>query len=247
MKIRTRVARARFDKPVFATLALLVFAFGATGCYIFYNTNVLNHYTTEDQRDKRAAEAEKLYKKYDRIPQPRITDVQADVDIQPDKRWVDIRGTYTLVNKTAQPIGDLHVVMTPEMETSIRIPGATLATNDPSHGYFIYRLAQPLAPGATLPMSFTVQIHHRGFQNTSRDNTIVENGTFFNNFATFPHLGYNPGAELQEAHKRRKYGLAPVVRMAKIDDPKARMDNQITRDADWINFDTTASTSADKS
>jgi len=246
MKIRTRVARARFDKPVFATLALLVVAFGASGCYIFYNTNVLNHYTTEDQRDKRAAETEKLYKKYDRIPQPRITDVQADVDIQPDKRWVDIRGTYTLVNKTAQPIRDLHVVMTPELQTSIRIPGATLAQNDPSHGYFIYRLAQPLAPGATLPMSFTVQIHHRGFENTSRDNTIVENGTFFNNFATFPHLGYNPGVELQEAHKRRKYGLAPVVRMAKIDDPKARMDNGITRDADWINLDTTVSTSPDQ-
>jgi ABC-2 type transport system permease protein len=246
MKIRMRVARGRFGKPVFATLALLVAAFGATGCYIFYNTNVLNHYTTEDQRDKRAAETEKLYKKYDRIPQPRITDVQADVDIHPDKRWVDIRGTYTLVNKTAQPIRDLHIVMTPEMATTIRIPGATLAQNDPMHGYFIYRLAQPLAPGATLPMSFTVQIHHRGFENTSRDNTIVENGTFFNNFATFPHLGYNPGAELQEAHKRRKYGLAPVVRMAKIDDPKARMDNQITRDADWINLDTTVSTSPDQ-
>jgi hypothetical protein len=136
--------------------------------------------------------------------------------------------------------------MTPELQTSIRIPGATLAQNDPSHGYFIYRLAQPLAPGATLPMSFTVQIHHRGFENTSRDNTIVENGTFFNNFATFPHLGYNPGVELQEAHKRRRYGLAPVVRMAKIDDPKARMDNGITRDADWINLDTTVSTSPDQ-
>jgi len=246
MKTRTRVARARFGKPVFATLALLFVAFGATGGYIFYNTNVLNHYTTEDVRDKRAAETEKLYKKYDRIPQPRITDVQANVDIYPDKRWVDINGTYALANKTAQPIRDLHVITAPDLKATIRVPGATLAQNDPAHGHFIYRLAQPLAPGATMAMAFTVQIHHQGFENTSRDNTIVENGTFFNNFATFPHLGYSPNAELQEAHKRRKYGLAPYVRAAKIDDPKARMDTIITRDADWLNLDTTVSTSADQ-
>ncbi|HXH40064.1 MAG TPA: ABC transporter permease subunit, partial [Thermoanaerobaculia bacterium] len=246
LSIRTRVARGRFGKPVLATLALLVLAFVSTGCYIFYNTNILNHYTTENQRDKQAAETEKLYKKYDRIAQPRITDVQADVDIYPDKRWVDVRGTYTLVNKTAQPIRDLHVVMSPDVPLSVQIPGTTLAQNDPTHGYFIYRLAQPLAPGATLPMSFQTHVHNQGFENTSRDNTIVANGTFVNNFAIFPHLGYVTRLELQEAHKRRKYGLAPVVRMAKIDDPKARMDNQITRDADWINLDTTVSTSPDQ-
>jgi ABC-2 type transport system permease protein len=246
MRIRTRVAGGRFGGPVATTLALLVIAFISTGCYIFYNTNVLNHYSTEDQRDKRSAETEKLYKKYDRIAQPRITDVQANVDIYPDKRWVDIRGTYTLQNKTAQPISDLHVVMVPEVPLSVTIPGATLAKSDADHGYFIYHLAQPLAPGATLPMSFTVAIHHRGFENASRDNSLAENGTFINNFSTFPHLGYSPNVELQDTHKRRKYGLAPVVRMAKIDDPKARLDNGITRDADWINLDTTVSTSPDQ-
>jgi ABC-type transport system involved in multi-copper enzyme maturation permease subunit len=246
MRIRTRVARGRFGAPVAITLALLVIAFVSTGCYIFYNTNVLNHYSTEDQREKRAAETEKLYKKYDRILQPRITDVQANVDIYPDKRWVDIHGTYTLVNKTHQPITDLHVVMATDVPLSVRIPGAKLVKDDAEHGYFIYHLAQPLAPGATMPMSFTVTIHHRGFENVSRDNSIVANGTFINNFATFPHLGYSPNIELQETPKRRKYGLAPVVRAAKIDDPKAQLDNAITRDADWINLDTTVSTSPDQ-
>jgi len=246
MRIRTRVAGGRFGIPVTTALALLVIAFVSTGCYIFYNTNVLNHYSTEDQRDKRSAETEKLYKKYDRIAQPRITDVQANVDIYPAKRWVDIRGTYKLMNKTSQPISDLHVVMVPDVPLSVQISGATLAKNDADHGYFIYHLAQPLAPGATMPMSFSVTIHHQGFENASRDNSIVENGTFINNFSTFPHLGYSPNVELQDTHKRRKYGLAPVVRMARIDDPKARLDNGITRDADWINLDTTVSTSPDQ-
>ncbi len=246
LKIRTRMARGRFGKQVFATLGLLVIAFAATGCYIFYNTNILNHYTTEDQRDMRAAETEKLYKKYDRIPQPRITDVQADVGIYPDKRWVDVRGSYTLLNKTAQPIRDLHVVITPDVPSSVHIPGASLAQNDPVHGYYIYRLAQPLAPGATLPMTFETKVHNQGFENASRDNTVAGNGTFVNNFSIFPHLGYVPAIELQEAHKRRKYGLAPLIRMARIDDPKARMDHVIGRDNDWINLDTTVSTSPDQ-
>jgi ABC-type transport system involved in multi-copper enzyme maturation permease subunit len=246
MRIRTRVARGRMGMPAVTMLALFTVLFATTGCYIFYNTNVLNHYSTDDQRDKRSAETEKLYKKYDRILQPRITDVQANVDIYPDKRWVDIHGRYTLVNKTSQPISDLHVVMLPDVPLSVQIPNATLAKSDADHGYFIYHLAQPLTPGATIPMSFTVTLHHAGFENVSRDNTIVANGTFINNFATFPHLGYSPNVELQETHKRRKYGLAPVVRAAKIDDPKARLDNGITRDADWINLDTTVSTSADQ-
>jgi ABC-2 type transport system permease protein len=245
-RIRMRIARQRFGTPVLASLVILFLAFASTGCYIYYNSNVLNRYETQDQREKRSAEIEKLYKKYQRIPQPKITDAQADVDIYPQKRWVDIRGTYTLQNKTQTPIQELHISMNPDVPTfTATIPGAKLVKDDRAHGYSIYRLAQPLAPGASLPLSFTVQVHHQGFPNGRPDNNIVENGTFFNNFALFPHIGYWSQSELQEASKRRKYGLPPVIRMAKIDDQWARGRNLVP-DADWINLDTTVSTSADQ-
>jgi aminopeptidase N len=75
---------------------------------------------------------------------------------------------------------------------------------------------------------------------------VVENGTFIDSFEYFPHLGYQPFAELQDRNKRRKYGLPPIERMRPQSDMNARMNSQLSREADWINLDTTVSTSPDQ-
>ncbi len=245
--IRRMIARTRFGRPAMMTAVVLFVAFASTGCYIYYNTNVLNHYTTSEKIERTQAETEKLYKKYEHLPQPRITDAQADVDIYPEKRWVDVRGKYTLVNKTSAPISDIHISMSPDVSKfTCTIPGGTRTSNDEDHGYSIYHLAQPMQPGASLEMSYAVEVHNQGFQNEFRDNTVVGNGTFVNNFQVCPHLSYFPMNELQDPGKRKKYGLAPIVRMAKIDDRIAAMNAQLGHDSDWIDLDTTVSTSADQ-
>ncbi len=244
---RLRIARGRFTAAPRLALALLLAAFVATGAFIFYNTNVLNHYRTTQDGEKRSAEYEKLYKQYEAMPLPKITDAQADVDLYPERRAADIRGVYTIVNKTAAPMETLHVSMNPDLpHYTVGIPGATVQSADPAHGYTIYRLHPPLAPGATLPMRFTVNVASRGFVNGAANNDIVANGTFINNFAYFPHLGYQPGGELQDRSKRKKYGLPPVIRYPKIDDPRARDINQLTAESDFLNLDTTVSTSPDQ-
>ena len=244
---RFSIARQRFAKPVAALLVLFLAGFASAGCYIYYNTNVRNEYVTTKERERTQAEAEKLYKKYQELAQPRITDVQADVDIFPERRSVSIRGRYTLVNKTSQPIPELHIVGNNQLTTwDIQIPGAKLKKADREHSYWIYSLAQPLAPGATLPMTFRTGWASNGFVNGESNTNVVENGTFINSGAYFPHLGYQEFVELQDRNKRRKYGLKPIERMKPQTDLTARMDNQISRDADWINFDTTISTSSDQ-
>jgi len=245
--MRGRIAMQRFGKPAIAATVLLLIGFASTGCYIYYNTNVLNHYTTSDQIEEKQAETEKLYKKYETIPQPRITDAQADVDIYPEKRSVDVRGKYTLVNKTNAPISDVHISMNPDVSKfTCTVPGSRLASHDEDHGYWIYRLSHPMQPGESMEISYAVEIHNRGFQNEFRDNTVVENGTFVNNFQICPHLSYAGQNEIQDPAKRKKYGLPPVVRMAKIDDKAAQMNAQLGHESDWINLDTTVSTSADQ-
>jgi ABC-2 type transport system permease protein len=232
---RVKIAKARFGRPAAAVLVVLGAAFISTGCYIFYNTNVLNHYEASDVRERRTADYEKKYKKYQRIPQPRITAVQANVDIHPERRAVDIHGIYTLVNKTAKPISDLHVVINPDVKQwKIAVPGAKATMDDPASGYAIYRLTPPLAPGASIPMTFDVNIGFHGFVNDPNFNEVAANGTFINNLATFPHLGYSSANELQDRGKRKKYGLAPIIRAAKRTDMAARMDNGLANDSDWI-------------
>lgn len=244
---RISIARQRFAKPVAATLALFLIAFVSTGCYIYYNTNVLNRYRTTKDGEKLQAEFEKRYKKYEYLPQPRITKVQADVAIFPERRAVEIEGSYVLLNRTTAPIDKLHVVANMDLTTmDVSIPGAKREHSDAEAGYHIYALSEPLAPGASMTMKFRTGWAARGFVNGNTNVNIVENGTFFDNGDYFPHLGYQEFFELQDRNKRRKYGLPPPERMKPPTDQRARMDNQISRDSDWIDLDTTVSTSADQ-
>lgn len=246
-KLRFQHARSRFRGGALAAFAVLLAGFVASGCYIFYNTNVLNEYATTDKVEASSAEYEKKYKRYERMPRPRITDVNASVDIYPSRRAVDIRGTYAMVNRTGAPLRDLHIMVNPELTAArVTIAGAKLVSRDRKHGYSIYRLDPPLVAGATTTMQFNIEVRHRGFKNESSNNQVVENGTFINNFEYFPHLGYTPQFEMQDPNQRRKYGLGPVERMPKRDDRHAAMNNQISAESDWLNLDTTVSTSGDQ-
>jgi ABC-2 type transport system permease protein len=239
---RLSIARQRFGAPVAAALAVTLLGFVSTGCYIYYNTNVLNEYRTADDVEKLQAETEKLYKKYERVALPKVTAVQADVDLYPERREVVIRGQYTLQNKTAAPISELHVTHSPNTlpELKLDLP-ASVKLDDREHGYAIYKLNQPLAPGATIPMKFQGRFAAHGFVNGQSNTNVVANGTFINSQSYFPHLGYNSENELQDRNDRKKHGLGPIERMKKPNDMQARMSNGLS-DSDWLSLDTTVST-----
>ncbi len=244
---RLREARARLHAPAKITLAIGLLAFIGSGIWIYYNTNVLNHYRSSATQARQHADYEKKYAKYKDLPQPRITAVKADVDIHPYQRRLDIRGHYTLVNKTTAPISDLHVNYTDgfTLKSLAFAPHDTVSA-DKKLGYTIYRLKTPLAPGASMDFAFTLEYAPKGFTNSPDGSFLACNGTFFNN-TVMPQFGYQTQAQLTDRNDRRKYGLsADVPRMPKLGDEKARANTYISDDADWISFDTTVSTAADQ-
>jgi ABC-2 type transport system permease protein len=239
---RWRIARQRFRAPSRLVLAGSMLAFVTLGGWIFYNTNVLNRYEPDDVVKQRQADYEKQYRQYLKLAQPRITDVKADVDIFPSEHRVEIRGHYTLVNKHDTPISDLHMRLPVELRlVSVQFAAHDVVSDDALQGYTIYRLKQPLPPGASMPFDFVLQYHSQGFRNAPNDTRVVDNGTFLDS-QSFPHFGYSDNNQLVDLNDRRKYGLGPVPRMAKIDDQAARMDNLVCCDADWVTFESTVST-----
>jgi hypothetical protein len=228
------------------TLALLV-SFGLVGAFIFYNTNVRNEYVPSDEGERRQAEYEKKYGQYRSLPQPRIVAVHADVDIFPRERRAEIRGTYRLVNRTDAPIAALHVSIPSRVKIrKLELPPHRTVVDDRRLAYAIYELEKPLAPGQEALLAFDLEIRNPGFVNGGADNSVVENGTFFHSQSSFPSLGYQEYRQLDDPAERRRQGLPPVVRMAKIDDSAARLRNDLGPDADWLDFDTTVSTSVDQ-
>lgn len=244
---RLRFARQRLSKPVMLTAVAAFVLFVATGGFIFYNTNILNTYYTSSEREEQTALYEKTYRRFNGIPQPRITNVKVDVDIYPSERRADMRGRYILVNKTGVPIDSLHFNMVDwikinSMKTD-RASAVVLA--DKKLGYYIYKLSAPLQPGDSLSLLFDISYLQKGFENDDIKTDVVENGTFFNS-GYMPNIGYSEEAELSDDDMRKKHGLKPKARMAAVNDYKARANTYISNSADWIQFETTVSTSSDQ-
>ncbi|MEM7356217.1 MAG: M1 family aminopeptidase, partial [Acidobacteriota bacterium] len=246
-KTRLRIAAQRFQGPFRVALPALVLAFLATGGWIFYNTNVLNEYLPSDQAEAQQAEYEKKYRQYKDIALPRVTGVEIDVDIFPQERRVEARGVYRLANRNAEALQDLHISIPRRVQVNaLELPAHSETLRDELYGYTIVRLDEPLAPGAEIDMRFDLTIANPGFVAQGSDTSIVANGTFFNSRQYFPTFGYNERAQLTNRNLRRKYDLPPVERAAKVDDLFARRNTYISSDSDWIDFETTVSTSADQ-
>jgi ABC-2 type transport system permease protein len=244
---RVRKARTRLHAPTTIALAAALLAFIGSGAWIYYNTNVLNHYQSSTAQTRQHAEYEKKYAKYKDLPQPRITAVTADVDIYPYQRKLAIRAHYTLINKHSTPISELQVNFNDDFKLkSLDFAPHDTVMADKDLGYTIYQLKTPLAPGAAMPFDFTLEYAPKGFTNSPEGTFLAHNGTFFNS-DVLPKFGYQSAYQLTDRNDRRKYGLsAGVPRMPKLGDEKARANTYISNDADWISFDTTVSTAADQ-
>jgi ABC-type transport system involved in multi-copper enzyme maturation permease subunit len=244
---RMRMARARAKRPVLAAAALAFALVVGTGGFIVHNTTVLNEWETEDDAERIQALYEKQYKKFEALPQPRITDVRLEVDIHPASRDLAIRGVYRLVNRAGRPIDQVHVDIVNTITVDrleLGVPAQPII-RDKEKGYHAFRLARPLAPGDSTELRFRLRFVTRGFADQPSFHPVVQNGTFFDN-QWLPGIGYNPEGELQDEGARERHGLAERPRVPAIGDPRALMRNDLSRDADWIRFAATVSTSPDQ-
>ncbi len=243
---RLRKARKRMTRRSVAAFAAILLGFVLVGSWIFYNTNVLNTYWTNNSIEGLRATYEQRYKHYDGLAQPKVTAVRLDVDIYPDSRTVDIRGHLRLVNKTNVEIDKLHVLTDPNVIIkSFDLPEHGVDVDDRETGYRIYALAKPLAPEDSLDFGFDISSVNRGFVNDHSNVQVVGNGTFIGNSDYIPQIGYSPGLELEEPDKRKKHGLADRPRLPAVDNTEA-LQRIFTPDADRIDFEAVVSTSPDQ-
>ncbi len=228
---------------IVAGIALTVFV--GSGAYAWYNTNVVNTYETSRDREKYLAEYEKKYLKNEALPHPTISRVVLNVALYPSETRAVIDGSYVVSNLTSTPISDVHVRMPPGDLELLRLdfPGARLRMDDKEFGYRIYTLQTPMQPGETRTLSFRTRRWSRGFRNSGHDTRLVRNGTFLNNIEIAPAIGMDRAGMLQDRSKRRKYGLPPIQRAAKLEDLSATRKSYF---GGWATADITVSTEADQ-
>src|SRR6201999_4282907 len=111
------------------------------------------------------AQYEIKYRQFQKMPQPRLTDVNVDVDLYPAQRLVVFRGKEWLGNKTDAPIDRIALTIMPEDVDVIPRPqidvrqlsfegGQTPIIQDAALGFYMFQLAQPLAPHGRVALDF---------------------------------------------------------------------------------------------
>ncbi len=213
---RVNIARLRFTRGTARAAAVAVALIGTLGGFIFYNTNVLNEYITDDESIERRADYERRYGQYEGIPQPVRVGTNLRIEIHPDRGAATIHGSYRLVNRSTMAIDSVHLEPAFYVDTRVSFDRAFRpAVTDARLGHDIYALEEPLQPGDSLTLRFDVIFKPRGFTNSGARSSgagtsILENGTYFTSGA-LPVIGYQPLRELWSADDRRKHGLPRQV------------------------------------
>ena len=93
--------------------------------------------------------------------------------------------------------------------------------------------------------------HAQGIENEVSNTDIVPNGTFINNRALAPQIGYQRNYQLSDEDDREEYGLSPELRAPLL--PQAGTPcgkpcdiNYINQDAHWVDLTATVTTDADQ-
>jgi len=245
-KSRVLLAKNRFNIKSKLALSFLILSSVACGGFIYYNTTKLNLYLPKNERRAVMANFERQYKKYEKVLQPRIISVNNTVDIFPYERKVKFKGQWWLKNIHAKNVdtiiynlGEIYNIHNKQINFSI--PSQTIVNND-NFGFYVLKLKNPLLPGDSMQLNFSYDIAYKGFENENSQTDIVYNGTFFN--STFlPFFGYNAEMEIGSNDERKKENLPKKARSYAITDSSRYNNSYISNDADWLNFETTVSTS----
>ncbi len=244
LKERFSIAKSRMHKTAIISLAVTMIAFIGLGYRIYYENNILNEYTTSKQSELQQVTLEKKYKKFEGALQPRIVGVNVAMDIFPKERNFLAKGTYKMINKTNQAIDSIFLNHNDYISTFTFNKPTNLVLEDTIYNFDIYQLKTPLQPKDSLELTFIIKNKENTF--LRKHSPVRRNGTFLNNKQLFPTLGYSSSAELQDDKTRKKHGLPKNELKPHPSDSTALGNTYISHDSDWIDFETTVSTSKDQ-
>ena len=220
-----------------------------TAAFVFYNTQILNSYKSNDKYEELAVSYEKDYKKFKNLPFPKIIEAKYNIDIFPKEKTADVLALLTVTNNKKVPIDSILLNVNKRWNLSFEFPNASVISEDKDHAVHFYGIDPPMLPGDTLTIEIKNKFQTKGFSNSGETTSIVKNGSFLNNFEILPNIGYDSSKEIGDKNKRKKLGLPPKERMPKLEENcGVNCDkNYLTQGfSDYINVESIISTSIDQ-
>jgi ABC-2 type transport system permease protein len=196
--------------PIVAMVGFSVLLIALLGAVIFYNTQVLYPQTGFIEPLEWKAEYEKKYGKYQNSQQPSVIKTKLLVEVYPDLKAVEFKGTYVLENRTRSEIDTVFLSTASGVTNhSIRLDKPVKAEIvDEALAFRMYILDKPLLPGDSAQLEFHVRYHPQGFPNSGINTSVVKNGTYFDD-SWLPAIGYLNSRQIFNPNDRKSQGLEP--------------------------------------
>lgn len=207
-----RVSNQKIPVSVKLTGLVATIIFIACGVYIYYNTTILNQFENIRHKKDLQVRYERELKHLESVKQPKIVEVNINVELYPSSRSFDAKGFYYLKNFESVSISEIQLqhMISPHLNLHDISFGRTSKAleHHADLGYRSFSITPPLAPGDSVRMDFSIEFKQNGFKSKPHNTDLVYNGTFFRrNY--FPTIGYDKREELSNGDDRRKFALNP--------------------------------------
>ena len=227
----------KFTRGALATLVLAGSSMAVSGSYIYYQTNVFNDFLTKEQLLDKQEQYEKQYALFQSLPMPTMTDINVAVDIFPNQRVYNAKGTASFENQTNKSIDKilLSQISSGHIEQHVSLNGATLESFDEVNNQYVFQLTKPLLPGEKSTFSFDFNVVHNAFDPLDGEHYVTQGGAYIELEDVLPQFGFDQRLVMDDENEREKRRLPVQLFSAPTEN------DQLERD-DWVNFETVVST-----
>lgn len=214
-----------------------VMFFIAAGSYVFYQTNVFNTYINAKDKLAWMEQYEKQYGQYKDLPQPTITSVNFQVDIEPEQRSYQAKAQLQITNQNAQPISKIlvNVLKQPHLQQSMQIKGAKLISYDATYQSYWFALEPAMQANETRDVDLSLTVTHNAFAKLDGEHWVTKGGSYIELEDVLPQFGFDSRYMIRDEQERKIRGLAS----SKLAIPSER--DQLAKE-DRAHFEATLST-----
>jgi hypothetical protein len=191
--------------------------------------NLLNEYKLVNKEAdlQNQAAYEKLYRKFQHLPQPTIIDIKTGIDLFPEENAYEVKTTYVIQNKTKQPISDVLINFADELKIHEAHIGNGAAMVPCGNQTGVITLPKALQPNDTASFYCHFSYRWKPVNGHQSFNAIIENGAFMRISRYYPSFGYLSDKEIAASSDRKKFQLGEPTPVVSINAPKDSTDDCI--------------------